>query len=231
MTGGTRHERGGRDGGLHRRPAQPEPDELHELPAPWPTGEKHVAALDPPVAEAAAGGARLAVLPEATSVRFGRDALAAAEPLDGPFVTGLAEAAREHGVAVLAGVFEPAGDGRVYNTTVAIDEQGRIAGTYRKIHLFDSFGARESQFVAPGDTPVVVELAGLRIGLITCYDLRFPELPRALSRAGAELLVVPSAWVAGPRKVHHWRTLVTARAIENVAYVAAVCQSAIRSRG
>jgi predicted amidohydrolase len=66
---------------------------------------------------------------------------------------------------------------------------------------------------------------------MTCYDLRFPELSRELSRAGADLLVVPSAWVAGPRKVHHWQTLVTARAIENVAYVAAVCQSAPRYTG
>ena len=66
---------------------------------------------------------------------------------------------------------------------------------------------------------------------MTCYDLRFPELPRALSRNGAQVMVVPSAWVAGPRKVHHWRTLVTARAIENVSYVAAVGQPAPRYTG
>src|SRR5690606_40845443 len=123
----------------------------------------------------------------------GRRVVEAAQPLDGPCVTGIAEAAREHGIAVITGVFEPAGDGRVYNTTVAIDEQGRIAGTYRKIHLFDSFGARESQFVAPGDTPVVVELAGLRIGLVTCCDVRFPELARALIDQGAEGFAVRAA--------------------------------------
>ena len=79
--------------------------------------------------------------------------------------------------------------------------------------------------------PTTVEVAGVRVGLMTCYDLRFPELARELSRAETQLVVVPSAWVAGPRKVHHWRTLVTARAIENVSYVAAVGQSEPRYTG
>ncbi len=177
------------------------------------------------VAEAAAGGARLAVLPEATLVRFGRDALAAAEPLDGPFVSGLAEAAREHGVAVLAGVFEPSGDGRVYNTAVAIEADGSLAGSYRKIHLFDSFGGRESELVRPGDTPVVVGLAGLRLGLVTCYDVRFPELARRLVDLGAEAFAVIAAWGSGPMKEDHWVTLVRARAIENTMWTIAVGQA------
>ena len=177
------------------------------------------------LAAAAAGGADLAVFPEATLVRFGRDVTGAAEPLDGPFVTGLAEAAREHGVAVLAGVFEPSGDGRVYNTAVALGPDGALAGAYRKIHLFDSFGARESELVSPGDTPVVVELAGLRLGLITCYDVRFPELARRLVDLGAEAFAVIAAWGTGPMKEDHWVTLVRARAIENTMWTIAVGQA------
>ncbi|GAA3024527.1 carbon-nitrogen hydrolase family protein [Streptosporangium longisporum] len=176
------------------------------------------------LAEAAAGGAELAVLPEATLTRYGRRIIDLAQPLDGPFVTGLAEAAREHGLSVIAGVFEP-GEGRVHNTAVAIGPSGAIEAAYRKIHLFDSFGARESELVAPGDTPVVVELAGLRIGLVTCYDIRFPELTRALVDAGAEVFAVIAAWGSGPMKEEHWTTLVRARALENTTWVAAVGQA------
>ncbi|GAA4202303.1 carbon-nitrogen hydrolase family protein [Microbispora amethystogenes] len=170
-------------------------------------------------------GADLAVFPEATLTRFGRGVTHTAEPLDGPFVTGLAEAAREHGVAVIAGVFEPAEDGRVWNTAVALRADGSLAAAYRKIHLFDSFGAKESSLVAPGDEPVVVELAGLRIGLVTCYDVRFPELARALVDQGADTFAVIAAWGSGPLKEDHWTTLVRARAIENTTCTIAVGQA------
>ncbi|GLW11872.1 apolipoprotein acyltransferase [Microtetraspora sp. NBRC 13810] len=176
------------------------------------------------LAQAAERGAELAVFPEATLTRFGRRVGEMAQPLDGPFVTGLAAAARAHGVAVIAGVFEP-GAGRVFNTAVALDERGELKAAYRKIHLFDSFGARESDLVAPGDTPTVVELAGLRVGLITCYDVRFPELARALVDLGAELFAVIAAWGSGPLKEDHWTTLVRARAIENTMWTAAVGQA------
>ncbi|GAA4584280.1 carbon-nitrogen hydrolase family protein [Planotetraspora phitsanulokensis] len=174
---------------------------------------------------ARAAGADLAVFPESTLTRFGRGVTEAAEPLDGPFVTGLAEAAREHGTAVIAGVFEPAEGGRVYNTAVALDRTGRLVGAYRKIHLFDSFGARESEIVAPGDAPVVVELAGLRVGLITCYDIRFPELARQLVDQGADAFAVIAAWGSGPMKEDHWVTLARARAIENTTWTVAVGQA------
>ncbi|MEU5879581.1 carbon-nitrogen hydrolase family protein [Spirillospora sp. NPDC047279] len=184
------------------------------------------------LAEAAAspGGADLAVFPEATTVRFGNDLAAAAEPLDGPFVTALRGAAREHGTAVIAGVFEPAPGGRVYNTVVGIDRTGALAGSYRKIHLFDAFGDRESEDVAAGDAPVVLDLDGLRVGLITCYDVRFPELARALVDRGAEILAVPAAWAQGVFKEEHWTTLVRARAIENTTWVVAVDKAPDRSR-
>ena len=174
--------------------------------------------------EAADLGADLAVFPEATQVRFGSDLRAAAEPLDGPFCTGLAAAAKQSGVALVAGVFEPAPDGRVYNTAVAYDGTGELVASYRKLHLFDAFGYRESDQVAPGSAPVICTLAGVRTGLAICYDVRFGELSRALAVAGASLLVLPAAWAAGLFKEEHWVTLVRARAIENTMWVAAVGQ-------
>jgi len=176
------------------------------------------------VASAARQGADLAVFPEATQARFGSDLRAAAEPLDGAFGTGLAALARDSGVALVAGVFEPAPDGRVYNTAVAYSGSGHLVAAYRKIHLFDSLGERESAMVAPGSEPVVAELAGIRTGFATCYDIRFPELARALVARGAELIVVPTAWAAGLFKEEHWVTLVRARAIENTVWVAAAGQ-------
>jgi len=173
---------------------------------------------------AAQHGADLAVFPEATQARFGSDLRAVAEPVDGAFCTGLAKLAREAGVALVAGVFEPAPDGRVYNTAVAYDGSGELAAAYRKIHLFDSLGEHESAVVAPGSEVVVADLAGIRTGFATCYDIRFPELARALVARGAELIVVPGAWAAGLFKEEHWVTLVRARAIENTVWVAAAGQ-------
>ena len=121
------------------------------------------------------------MFPEATQVRFGSDLRAAAEPLDGPFCSGLAAAAKQTGVALVAGVFEPAADGRVYNTAVAYDATGELVASYRKLHLFDAFGHRESEQVAPGSALVVCTLAGVRAGLEICYDVRFGELSRALA--------------------------------------------------
>jgi len=175
-------------------------------------------------ASAAIQGAQLAVFPEGTQVRFSADLRAAAEPLDGPFCQALAEAARSAGLAIIATLFEPAPDGRVYNTTVGYEADGNLVAVYRKIHLFDALGFRESDNVAPGSEVVVASIAGLRVGFMTCYDLRFPELARALAVAGAELLVLPAGWAAGPFKEEHWVTLVRARAIENTIWVAAAGQ-------
>ena len=176
------------------------------------------------LAQAADSGADLAVFPEATQIRFGSDLRAAAEPLDGPFCSGLAEAAKETGVALVAGVFEPGPDGRVYNTAVAYDGTGQLVASYRKLHLFDAYGQRESDLVAPGAVPVICTLAGVRTGLEICYDVRFGELSRALAAGGASLIVLPAAWAAGLFKEDHWVTLVRARAIENTVWVAAVGQ-------
>ena len=178
------------------------------------------AALD----EAARSGAALAVFPEATMVRFGSDLRAAAEDLDGPFCAELAAACANTGVSLVAGVFEPAPDGRVYNTAVAFSGSGSLVASYRKLHLFDALGQRESDLVAPGSAPVVAELAGVPVGLQICYDIRFPEQSRSLAVAGAPLLTVSAAWQAGLFKEEHWVTLLRARAIENTVWIAAAGQ-------
>jgi deaminated glutathione amidase len=175
-------------------------------------------------AAAAAAGAQLVVFPEGTQARFSADLRAVAEPLDGPFCRGIAAAAQAARLAIVAGMFEPAPDGRVYNTTVGFDHHGELVAAYRKIHLFDALGHRESDAVAPGDNVCIATLAGLRVGFMTCYDVRFPELARALAVGGAELIVLPAAWAAGTFKEEHWVTLVRARAIENTVWVAAAGQ-------
>lgn len=178
------------------------------------------AALD----EAASGGASLAVFPEATMVRFGSDLRAAAEPLDGPFCSGVAQACASAGVAAVAGVFEPAPGGRVYNTAVAFSGAGSLLAAYRKLHLFDALGQRESDLVAPGSDLVVTSFNGVPVGLQICYDVRFPELTRALAVRGASLVTVSAAWQAGLFKEEHWVTLLRARAIENTVWIAAAGQ-------
>ncbi len=195
--------------------------------------EENRAAL-PALAERASG-TDLVVLPEVFARDFGPpdDRLGPyAESLDGPFVAALTAAARSQGGTWVAGMLEHGDDPeRPYNTLVVVDRDG-LRASYRKMHLYDSFGFLESERMTAGPaTPTLVEVGGLTVGLMTCYDLRFPELGRALSRAGAELLVVPAAWVVGPRKVAHWRTLLAARAIENVAYVAGACQPGPRYTG
>ena len=177
----------------------------------------------------------LVLLPEAFMRDFGppdSDLGKVAEPLEGPFVERLTTLAAARDVTAIAGMFEVSDDPtRPYNTLVVVDGSG-LRASYRKIHLYDSFGYKESERLVAGPVePVLVEVDGFVIGLMTCYDLRFPELARELVRRGAEVLVVPSAWVAGPGKVDHWRTLAMARAIENTAYVAAVGQPGPRYSG
>ncbi len=172
--------------------------------------------------------ADLLVLPEYASAydRHGVGA-AHAQPLDGPFVTTLRERAAATGVTVLAGVTLPgdASDARATNAVVAVDGAGAVVGLYRKVHLYDAFGSRESDRLRPGPSdaaPLVLDVAGVRFGVLTCYDLRFPESARRLVDAGADVLVVPAAWADGDLKAMHWRTLAVARAIENTAAVVAV---------
>ena len=179
-------------------------------------------------AEAREAGADLVVLPEGAMVSFEppRSLAPEAEPLDGPFVSGLAAAAQQNGLCVVAGVFETIPDSdRVYNTVVALGRDGLLIGRYRKIHLFDAFGHRESERIQAGEGQTLVfGLGGLRIGVETCYDVRFPELSGQLAAEGADAIVLPAAWVHGLLKESQWEVLVRARAIENTVYVAAAGQ-------
>ena len=207
-------------------------DQLRVRVHQWASG------LDPAanrvrLAQGVTPGADLVVFPEAFARDFGEagsDVSAAAEPLDGPFAHHLAHVADAAACTVVAGMFEMSDDpARPYNTLVV---GGASRAAYRKIHLYDSFGYRESDRLTGGPLePVVVDVAGWQVGLMTCYDLRFPELARRLVDAGAEVVVVPAAWLPGERKVEHWRTLLAARAIENTCFVVGAGQPEPRYSG
>jgi len=178
------------------------------------------------VARAADRGADVVVFPEYSSYfidPFDGTLVEHAQTIDGPFVSALRDLAGEHGVHVVAGLLEAAADGeRVRNTVVAVGPAG-LTAAYRKLHLYDAFGQRESDWVEPGEItpPETFEVGGIRFALMTCYDLRFPEVARTLADTGAHALLVPAQWVRGPLKELHWHTLLRARAIENTLYVAA----------
>ncbi|MDH6236196.1 carbon-nitrogen hydrolase family protein [Cryobacterium sp. CG_9.6] len=176
-------------------------------------------------------GAAVIVFPEYSSfceVPLGPASLAAAQSLDGPFVRSLAHLARELSVFIVAGMIESTDDvARVANTLVAVDPRGAVVATYRKLHLYDAFGQRESDRVQAGDieSPQTFAVQGLTVGMQTCYDIRFPEVSRRLADAGANVILVPAEWMPGPLKEQHWRVLLTARALENTVYVVAADQA------
>jgi len=185
------------------------------------------------VASAAADGADLVALPELFNVGyFAFDSYARrAEALDGPTLSALADVAADHDVAVLAGsVVEdlaasaaaglavPAQDGYA-NAAVFLDRDGTRRAVYRKQHLF-GYGSAEEDVLTAGERLPTVDFAGFTVGIVTCYDLRFPRLSRELVDAGVTLLLVPSAWPY-PR-VEHWRLFARTRAVENLSYLGAV---------
>jgi predicted amidohydrolase len=146
-----------------------------------------------------------------------------AETLDGPFTVGLRNAARAAEINVLATVYERCAlPNRVYDTALWIDGGGNIAAAYRKLHLYDALGFRESdKFVAGDDLTPPLQTDVGRVGMMICYDLRFPELSRVLTLMGADVLVAPSGWLCGDMKIEHWQTMVQARALENGCYIIA----------
>ena len=209
-------------------------------PDPRVSRESVTTALDAALA-AQAAPPDLVVLPEATQAEFGageRDLAEVAEPLDGPFVGLLADRARRWGSTVVAGMFESRPGGHPWNTLVVLGPDGSLAATYRKVHLYDAFGYAESQRLSAGEHAAVTfpvpsggDTDPVTVGLMTCYDLRFPEQARVLVDAGADMLVVPAAWLRGPGKEEHWQVLLAARAIENTVYVAGAAQSGPRYCG
>ncbi len=174
-------------------------------------------------ARAAAAGASVIVFPEAMMCSFARASSEVAEPWDGPWASGVRELASASGITVIAGMFTTADTGRVHNTLLVTGPG--IETRYDKIHLFDALGYRESKRIAPGAEPVVVEISGVKVGLAICYDIRFPALFTQLARLGAEVIVVPASWAPGPNKVHQWRTLAIARAMDSTCFVVACGQA------
>lgn len=177
--------------------------------------------------QAEAGNAKLLLLPEDVLARDITDPMAiltSAQALDGPFMTQILKASRQQALTTIFTVNVPASEGKVFNALVVI-KGGEIIARYDKLHLYDAFSVQESLTVSPGTKiPELVEVEGFKIGLMTCYDLRFPELARSLALQGADLFVAPSAWVKGAQKEHHWQVLTTARALENTCYMLAVSE-------
>ena len=181
---------------------------------------------------AARDGARVTVFPEGAMHTFGEpkdNLVPAAEPLDGPFVETLGRLATRLDMTIVAGMFESIpGEQRIHNTAVVVTPRDGLVARHRKHHLYDAFEERESdRFRAGVDEPPVFELEGFSVALVVCYELRFPAYMQQLADRGAEVLLVPAAWVAGPLKEEHWMVMVRARAMENTMYVAGAGMSGI----
>lgn len=208
------------------------------------TREANLASARALLAEAAEGGAELAVLPEYFCMMGARDTdkLGLREATgSGPVQSFLSDAARELGLWIVGGTLplETGDDTHVYNSSLVYAPDGACVARYDKIHLFFFDNGRERyderRVIAPGSQPVTFDLPSRdghlwRVGMSVCYDLRFPELYRALAREGAELLLVPSAFTHTTGAAH-WEVLLRARAIENLAWVVAPAQGGKHENG
>jgi deaminated glutathione amidase len=202
-----------------------------------PTVEGNLETAGQLIAQAAARGAQLAALPEYFCIMGMKDTDKVAvreQPGDGPIQAFLSAAARKHGLWIVGGSVPLVSDdpGRVRNTSLVYDATGKLAARYDKIHLF-GFQMGDEQYheartIEPGDTPVTVDTPFGRLGLSICYDLRFPELYRAM--ADVDIILVPSAFTETTGRAH-WETLLRARAIENLAYVLAPAQGGRHANG
>ncbi len=190
------------------------------------------------VDRAAAQGAKFVMLPEyATFVGSYDQYDKNSETIPGPTFMAMAAKARQHGITIHTGSLierSPRPD-RFYNTSLLFNPKGELVASYRKVHLFDvdvpgKVTESESSVVMPGDHLVVVNLPEFCLGMSICFDLRFPELYRALALSGAEVLAIPAAFARGTGEAH-WHILVRARAIENHAYVLAAGQYGADSDG
>lgn len=180
--------------------------------------EANLAKINGHLETLAAEKVSLAVLPEMFSCSFDNENLKEHSKSTKKIIEQLSAHAREYNMAIAGTLPEEVG-GRIFNTMVFIDGDGKIKGKYRKLHLFRLTG--EHLYYAAGNEIIIVDSILGRIGLMTCYDLRFPELARALFRKGAELIVISAQWPE-PRK-EHWETLIRARAIENQMFM--VCSN------
>ncbi|QDI89056.1 carbon-nitrogen hydrolase family protein [Candidatus Nitrosopumilus sp. SW] len=180
------------------------------------------------IQKAASKNATLCAFPEfmmfyTNSTQTPKQLASLSETINGNFVKTIAKTAKENHIQVIGSFYEKSRKkDRVYDTSFVIDTSGKVISTYRKIHLYDALGFRESDKMASGSKiakPVKTTLG--KVGMMICYDLRFPEMSRSLAVAGSEILVAPSAWVKGNMKEEHWITINKTRAIENGCYVLA----------
>ena len=178
--------------------------------------------------EAKSQGAEIIAFPEflmafSPASQSAEELTAVAETVDGPFIRTLCDHAKAAKLGVLAAIYESSPiANRVYDSAVWIDAAGDIASVYRKLHLYDAFGFKESDKFHPGDDIApLFNFGDAHCGTMICYDLRFPELARLLTLDGANILFAPSGWVQGDLKVEHWQTMIKARALENGCFVVA----------
>ncbi len=178
------------------------------------------------IIQAKAAGVDMVVFPEAFMVHVPKGSsmlyTEVAESVEGPFVKALADLAIKHDLYVICGIYElKTGESmRVYNTTVVLNRQGQLIYRYRKTHLYDAFSFQESQKIIRGEEPCLpIKTDFGTIGVLVCYELRFPEISRRLALLGAEILIVPTAWVAGTMKVDHLLSLSKVRALENTVFM------------
>lgn len=144
-----------------------------------------------------------------------------AESMNGNFVKQIAKTAKENSIEVVGTLYEKSkSKNRVYDTSFLINSSGKLVSKYRKVHLYDALGFKESKKLAAGSQLPKPQKSKIgKIGMMICYDLRFPEMSRKLVTTGTEILVVPSAWVQGEMKEEHWIAINKTRAIENGCFV------------
>ena len=193
--------------------------------ASGPDKAENIERISALAAEAQQAGANVAVFPEGAMHTFGApndDLSRFAEPRDGPFVESLSRLANRLEMTLVAGMFELIpGERRVYNTAVVIRPGDGLVGSHRKRYLYDAFEDRESDQMRAGEAGLpLLDVEGFTTAIAICYELRFPAFVQDAADRGAEILLVPAAWVAGPLKEEHWSVMVRARAIENTMYVA-----------
>ena len=145
-----------------------------------------------------------------------------AEPIDGPFVSKLKQYAKAYQIYVIFGVYESDSNSNelAYNTVICLNRSGELLQAYRKTHLYDAFNYKESDTITSGTSSAeVIETEFGKIGIMVCYEIRFPEISRKLVMDGADFIFVPTGWVAGDMKEDHWQIILRARAIENTVYM------------